>query len=97
MKMSNLWKNVSKEITRREQKHSLSALSISSEFQELFELSPSTLLDFQQVKKWRQKKSPRKKGFPTEKNYETHQQFYERYKKEFQTTIDPHLSLDKMP
>ncbi|AOA00696.1 hypothetical protein BFC22_11635 [Carnobacterium divergens] len=58
---SSLWKNVSKEITRREQKHSLSALSISSEFQDLFELSPSTLLDFQQVKKWRQKKSPRKK------------------------------------
>lgn len=84
---SNLWKNVSKEITRREQKHSLSALSISSEFQDLFELSPSTLLDFQQVKKWRQKKSPRKKGFPTEKNYETHQQFYERYKKEFHATI----------
>lgn len=95
--MSNLWRNASKEIARREQQYSLSNHSNKFEFQELFELSPNKSLEFQQVKKWRQKKFPRKKGFVTEKNYETHQQFYERYRKEFQTTIDPHHSLDKMP
>ncbi|WEG73492.1 hypothetical protein OL234_00870 [Vagococcus intermedius] len=93
IKISQLWKSASKELSRRTSQHNLSEFS---EFRELFLLSPNSLLEFQKVKKWRQKNFPRKKGRPPT-GYESHQSFYNRYKLEFQMLLDPLNSLGKMP